>query len=93
MEKIPKPTIADFEDSGVLKPVVETAKKITYALGNNGYNFAVTEYNHSLLIIMHEDDPITTPTYNTIVEDLTHPGIVISFNEDEQIIRVAPFKN
>lgn len=92
MEK-PKPTLADFEDEGVLKPIVETAKQIAYALGGSGYSCDVTEYNNTLLIVLDEGNPITTPTYNSFVVDFTQPGVIISFNEDEQIIRVAPFRN
>jgi hypothetical protein len=93
MEQTPKPKFSDFEQDGVLKPVYECARKIAYALGGVGYSCAVHEYNNSLLIILSEVNPLTLPAYNSIIEDYTEHGIVISFNEDEQIIRVSPFKN
>jgi hypothetical protein len=93
MEQAPKRNIADFEKDGILKPVYECARKIASALVGVGYSYEVTAYNNSLLIILGEENPLSKPTYNSIVEDYTQAGVVISFNEDEQIIRVSPFKN
>ncbi len=93
MTEKPKPTISQFEEDGILKPVAETAGKIALSLGSQGYDYMLRPYNNSLLILLTETNHITTPTYNTIVEDFTQPGVIISFNEDEQIIRVAPIRN
>ncbi len=92
MEETPKPTIAQFEEDGILKPVSETAAKIALSLGKEGYDYIMKNDASCIFIRLSEVNPITRPTYNTIVEDFSRRGVEIGFNEDAQLIQVAPFR-
>ncbi len=87
------PQLSDFEADGVLKPLAEVASNIALYLGGLGYDVSVSQYNESLAITCHSSEHMTLSLYNEIAEEFATSGVVISFNEDEQIIRVRPFRN
>ncbi len=87
------PQLSDFEADGVLKPLAEVTHKIAHHIANLGHDVEVQKFNESLLILCDESSPITLDLYNEIAEEYATSGVVISFNEDEQIIRVRPFRN
>lgn len=92
MEK-PTKNFSDFERDGVLTPVVNVAFKITNYLGANGINCDVQRFGTSLIIKIDESNNISYSVFNSVTEDSTEHGVVITFNEEEQAIRIAPFVN
>jgi len=91
MEK--SPSFSDFEDEGVLKPVAAVARIVIGHLASLGISSEARLSNGSVLVLVDEDYELSLTEFHTVTEDYTEHGVVISFNEDEQIIRIKPFQN
>ncbi len=91
--KEPDSAFNQYEEEGVPKVVAETAAKIAFFLGGLSYDCDSETKSNTKVISFTEDSPMTPDVFNELRDAFTQPGVALSFDEERQVIVVAPVRN
>ncbi|MFM2340014.1 MAG: hypothetical protein RLZZ360_650 [Candidatus Parcubacteria bacterium] len=91
--KGPDSQFNQYEEEGVPKVVADTAAKIAFFLGGLSYDCEAETENNTKIISFTEDTQMTPNVFSELQDDFAQPGVKISFDEDRQVIVVAPVRN
>ena len=94
-EKPPRSMNPNIGQETLMKGVEEVGTKISSFLQLRQKQQLQTQVlnGHSILILPDASNPLTKSEYEEIYETCATSGMKISFDEDEQIVRVSPVKN